>query len=165
MGPTPLAIRAAQPGDFAAIWAIFHAVVAGSDTYAYAPDTTRSEARRIWMQAPATAYVAVRSGRIIGTYSLRPNQTGLGDHVANCAYMTDPATRGQGVGSALCAHSLQVARERGYSAMQFNFVVASNTAAVRLWQQHGFTIVGRIPGAFRHRTLGAVDALIMHRRL
>jgi ribosomal protein S18 acetylase RimI-like enzyme len=65
----------------------------------------------------------------------------------------------------MCAHSLQVARQRGYAAMQFNFVVASNEGAVRLWQQHGFAIVGRVPGAFRHRTLGPVDVLIMHRSL
>jgi GNAT superfamily N-acetyltransferase len=163
--PAALVICPAQGGDFAPIWAIFHAVVAGGDTYAYAAQTTRSEARRIWMEPPAAPYVAERSGRIVGTYTLRPNQPGLGDHVANCGYMTHPDARGQGIGAAMCAHSLQVARQRGYAAMQFNFVVASNEGAVRLWQQHGFAIVGRVPGAFRHRTLGAVDVLIMHRSL
>ena len=162
---TSLDIRAAQAHDFAAIWAIFHAVVASGDTYAYAPETTMAEARRIWMEPPAVAFVAERSGRIVGTYALRPNQPGLGDHVANCGYMTHPDARGQGIGAALCAHSLQAARERGYTAMQFNYVVASNEGAVRLWQQHGFAIVGRAPGAFRHRTLGPVDVLIMHRQL
>jgi ribosomal protein S18 acetylase RimI-like enzyme len=163
--PTALTIRPAGARDFAAIWGIFHAVVAAGDTYAYAPETMRSEARRIWMAPPALPYVAERSGRIVGTYALRPNQPGRGDHVANCGYMTHPDARGQGVGAAMCAHSLHAARERGYTAMQFNFVVASNEGAVRLWQQHGFTIVGRVPGAFRHRTLGPVDVLIMHRLL
>jgi len=163
--PSPLAIRPAQPRDFAGIWAIFHAVVAGGDTYAYAAETTRSEARHIWMEPPAAPYVAERSGRIVGTYALRPNQPGLGNHVANCGYMTHPELRGQGIGAALCAHSLQAARERGYTAMQFNYVVASNEGAVRLWQRLGFAVVGRVPGAFRHRTLGPVDVLIMHRQL
>lgn len=163
--PTALEIRAADGRDFAAIWEIFHAVVAAGDTYAYAPQTTMTEARRIWMEPPAVPYVALRSGRIVGTYALRPNQSGLGDHVANCGYMTHPDARGGGVGAAMCAHSLNAARERGYRAMQFNFVAASNEGAVRLWQQHGFSIVGRVPAAFRHRTLGPVDVLIMHRPL
>jgi GNAT superfamily N-acetyltransferase len=163
--PTALAIRPAGARDFAAIWDIFHAVVAQGDTYAYPPETKRSEARRIWMAPPAVPYVAELSGRIVGTYAMRPNQPGRGDHVANCGYMTHPDARGHGVGAAMCAHSLQAARERGYTAMQFNFVVASNVGAVRLWQRHGFAIVGRVPGAFRHRTLGPVDVLIMHRLL
>ena len=160
-----LSIRPARPRDFAGIWAIFRAVVAGGDTYAYAPDTTMAEARRIWMEPPAAPYVAEQAGRIVGTYALRPNQPGLGDHVANCGYMTHPDARGRGVGAAMCEHSLAAARERGYAAMQFNFVVASNEGAVRLWQKHGFDVVGRIPGAFRHRALGPVDVLIMHRPL
>jgi L-amino acid N-acyltransferase YncA len=163
--PTALTIRPALERDFAAIWGIFHAVVAQGDTYAYPAETTRNEARRIWMAPPAVPYVAEQSGRIVGTYALRPNQPGGGDHVANCGYMTHPDARGHGVGGAMCAHSMQAARERGYTAMQFNFVVASNEGAVRLWQQHGFAVVGRVPGAFRHRTLGPVDVLIMHRLL
>ena len=79
--------------------------------------------------------------------------------------MTHPEARGHGVGGAMCEHSLAAAREYGYSALQFNFVVASNEGAVRLWQKHGFEIVGRVPRAFRHRTLGPVDVLIMHRAL
>jgi len=160
-----LSIRPARPRDFAGIWAIFRVVVAGGDTYAYAPDTTMTEARRIWMEPPAAAYVAEQAGRIVGTYTLRPNQPGLGDHVANCGYMTHPDARGRGVGGAMCEHSLIEARERGYTALQFNFVVASNEGAVRLWQKHGFEVVGRVPRAFRHRALGPVDILIMHRAL
>lgn len=160
-----LSIRPARPRDFAGIWSIFRAVVAGGDTYAYAPDTTMAEARRIWMEPPAAPYVAEQACRVVGTYALRPNQPGLGDHVANCGYMTHPDARGRGVGSAMCEHSLASARERGYTALQFNFVVASNEGAVRLWQKHGFEVVGRVPRAFRHRALGLVDVLIMHRAL
>jgi len=117
------------------------------------------------MEPPAAAYVAEQANRIVGTYALRPNQPSLGDHVANCGYMTHPDARGRGVGGAMCEHSLAAARERGYTALQFNFVVASNEGAVRLWQKHGFAVVGRVPLAFRHRALGPVDVLIMHRAL
>ena len=158
-------IRAATDADFPAIWTIFRQVIAGGDTYAYGADTTRAHARRLWTAPPASAFVAELGDRVVGTYSLRPNQPGLGDHIANCAYMTDPQARGQGVATELCEHSMVTARARGFTAMQFNFVVASNAPAIRLWEKHGFTIVGRVPGAFRHRTGGLTDALIMHRTL
>jgi L-amino acid N-acyltransferase YncA len=158
-------IRLAAADDFPAIWAIFQPVVASADTYAYPPSTTRAQARRIWMESPAVPHIAEHEGRTVGTYTLRPNQRGLGDHVANCSYMTHPDARGLGVADAMCVHSLEAARARGFRAMQFNFVVATNDAAIHLWQKHGFAIVGRVPGAFRHRLLGDVDVLVMHRTL
>jgi ribosomal protein S18 acetylase RimI-like enzyme len=79
--------------------------------------------------------------------------------------MVAEAARGRGVGAALCAHSLEEARRSGFRAMQFNFVVSTNTAAVRLWQRHGFDVVGTLPGAFRHPALGPVDGYVMYRTL
>jgi ribosomal protein S18 acetylase RimI-like enzyme len=49
--------------------------------------------------------------------------------------------------------------------MQFNFVVSTNERAVRLWESCGFSVVGRLPGAFAHPALGFVDALVMFRTL
>jgi L-amino acid N-acyltransferase YncA len=160
-----LMIRAASDADFPGIWTIFQQVIAAGDTYAYAADTTRREARRLWTESPAEAFVAEDGGRIVGTYTLKPVQPGLGNHIANCGYMIHRDARGRGIGDALCAHSLITARARGYTAMQFNFVVASNERAIRLWQKHGFAILGRVPGAFRHRELGLTDVVIMHRAL
>ena len=130
----------------------------------YAP-TTLDEARTLWTTPPARCFVAVEEGAVVGAYCLRPNQTGLGDHVANAGYMVAPESRGRGVASALCAHSLETARAAGFLAMQFNFVAKSNEGAVRLWRRHGFEVVGRVPEAFRHRRLGLTDVLVMHRRL
>ncbi len=104
-------------------------------------------------------------GEIVGTYYLRANNKGGGAHVANCGYMVAAAATGRGVARAMCVDSLERARARGFTAMQFNFVIASNERAVRLWQACGFAIVGRLPGAFRHPRLGAVDAYVMHRTL
>jgi ribosomal protein S18 acetylase RimI-like enzyme len=110
-------------------------------------------------------FVAAEAGEIVGTYYLRANQSGGGAHVANCGYMTAPRATGRGVASAMCAHSLDEARRRGFRAVQFNFVLASNERAVRLWQKFGMAVIGRIPRAFDHPRLGLVDALVMWREL
>lgn len=161
----PLQIREIDGGEFAQVWPIFHAVVAAGDTYAYDPAMTFEEARDLWTRPPARCFVARQADAVVGAYCLRPNQVGLGDHVANAGYMVAPEARGRGVASALCVHSLGVARQAGFQAMQFNFVAASNEVAVRLWQRHGFAVVGRVPAAFRHARLGLTDVLVMHRRL
>jgi GNAT superfamily N-acetyltransferase len=160
-----LKIREIRPDEFDLVWPLFHSVLAAGDTYAWAPDMSLEEGRRIWTAAPARAFVAELDGAVVATYSVRPNQPGLGDHVANAGYMVEPAARGQGIARALCEHSMETARQAGFTAMQFNFVVSSNEGAVRLWQRCGFRIVGQVPGAFRHRERGAMDVFIMHRFL
>jgi len=159
-----IAIRLAQPIDFDAIWEIFHRVVQGGDTYVYDPETTKEEARSIWMDNGKT-YVALDGDRVVATYVLRANRPGLGSHVANASYMVSPDYQGRGAGRALCEHSLEAARKSGFTAMQFNFVVSTNHAAVELWKKCGFQIVGTAPKAFNHRQLGLVDAYVMHRFL
>lgn len=160
-----LTIRAAAAADYEAIWRIFHEVVAAGDTYAYPPTTTREEALRLWFPHGGWTFVAECDGRVVGTYVMKANQPGQGSHVANCGYMIAAAASGRGFGEALCRHSLAEAARRGFRAMQFNFVVSTNTRAVALWQRCGFAIVGTVPEAFRHPTRGLVDAYVMHRRL
>ena len=158
-------IRQATETDSEAIWQIFHAVVAGGDTYAFDPGIAREEALGYWLDRAARCYVAERDGTVAGTYILKPNQPGLGSHVANAAFMVAPRARQLGIGRAMAEHCLDEARRLGFRAMQFNFVVASNEAAIRLWEQMGFRIVGTLPGAFRHRDKGFVDAHVMFRSL
>jgi len=160
-----LVIREIGVDEFPRAWPLFHSVIASGDTYSYPPDLGMPEARAMWTTAPARCFLAERDGEVLGCYMLRPNQPGLGNHVANGAYMVAPAARGQGIAGKMCAHSLQQARSAGFRAMQFNYVVASNTAALRLWQKHGFEIVGTVPGAFRHAHLGPTDIHIMFRTL
>jgi ribosomal protein S18 acetylase RimI-like enzyme len=110
-------------------------------------------------------FVADTGGTIVGTSFVRANQLGGGGHVANAAYATAQDAQGKGIARAMCQHSLEHARARGFRAMQFNFVVATNTRAIALWRGMGFSIVGTLPDAFAHPTLGYVDALVMHRSL
>jgi ribosomal protein S18 acetylase RimI-like enzyme len=160
-----LTIREAQPGDADSIWAILEPVLRAGETYTLARDITREAALEYWHARANEVFVACEESRVVGTYVLRANQQGSGSHVANCGYMTAPAATGRGVARAMCAHSLDHAKKRGYRAMQFNFVVSSNERAVRLWQSLGFEIVGRLPGAFLHPAQGYVDAFVMYRSL
>ena len=158
-------MRPASVADRRAIWAILEPTIRAGETYALPPDMSEADAITYWMGSGREVFVAEMEGRIVGTYFLRANQLGGGDHVANCAYVTDMALRGRGIARRLAEHSLEEARRRGFLAMQFNFVVSSNASAVHLWQSLGFETVGRLPGAFRHPCLGLVDALVMFRRL
>lgn len=158
-------IRKATVDDAEAIWRIFQAVVAPGDTYSFDADTSRSEAVAYFLAPSITSYVADDGGRVVGMYKLIPNRIGRGSHVANASFMVDPAIHGRGVGRALGEHCLEEARRQGYDAMQFNFVVSTNMAGVALWKKLGFEIVGTLPKAFDHATLGRVDAYVMHRFL
>lgn len=162
---TPLTIRRATPDDWPGIWRIFAAVVGAGDTYTWPPDTSEAEARRLWMGEGFITCVAERGGEIVGTSVIKPNQPGLGSHVANAGYMVRPDAFGGGIGAALGEHSLAEARAAGYRAMQFNAVVSTNARAVALWERLGFRIIGTVPEGFRHARLGYVDLHIMHRSL
>src|SRR5882762_3503399 len=145
-------IRRAAAGDDDAIWAIMEPILRDGETYTLPRDTDRKTALAYWRSAEHEDF-------------LRANQKGGGGHVANCGYMTAASATGRGVARAMCAHSLERARERGFRAMQFNFVVSTNERAVRLWQSFDFEIVGRLPKAFLHPMSGYVDAYILYREL
>lgn len=159
-------IRPFTETDWPAVWPLLQATFATGDTYAFDPDSSEADIHRAWIETPQSTWVARDGdGTLLGTYILKPNQPGLGGHVCNCGYVVAPAARGRGVATAMCEHSQQEALARGFRAMQFNLVVATNSGAVRLWQTLGFAIVGTLPGAFRHRKLGFVDAHVMFKTL
>lgn len=158
-------IRLAADEDKSAVWQIIRAVIATGDTYVFAPDTPEDEMMAYWFSPEKHNYVAVADGEIVGTFWLRANQPGLGSHICNAAYMVEPNASGKGIGRKMAEFSLDEARRLGFSAMQFNFVVKSNTSAVRLWQSIGMEILGEIPDAFNHKENGLTNAYIMYRKL
>jgi ribosomal protein S18 acetylase RimI-like enzyme len=164
-------IRPATPDDDAALWAVLEPVIRAGETFALPRDMARDAALAFWAAPGGDVFVAEEAGStssagtIVGSYFVRPNQRGGGAHVANAGYITAVDRTGRGIARAMCAHSIEHARARGFRAMQYNIVVSTNERAVRLWQAMGFAIVGRLPGAFAHPTRGDVDAFVMYRTL
>jgi RimJ/RimL family protein N-acetyltransferase len=151
--------------DWKVVWNILKPVFRAGETYVFSPDITEKEAHHIWIEIPRMTYVATIADEVIGTYYIKPNQPGFGNHVCNCGYVVSTAARGKGVASLMCSHSQGEAVKMGFRAMQYNFVVSTNEGAIRLWEKHGFQIVGRIPEAFRHPQHSFVDALVMYKKL
>ena len=137
------------------------------ETYPQPRDISEVDALAYWRQPAHEVFVAEdeATGELVGTYYLKANTGGPGSHVANCGYMTLPTAWGKGIARTMCMHSLGRARERGFRAMQFNLVIATNARALHLWQSCGFEVVGRLPGAFEHPRQGFVDALILFQTL
>ncbi len=158
-------IRPFEEADWRDVLGILQQVIRAGETYALDRDMTPQQMHRLWVELPAATYVAIVDGQIVGTYYLKPNQSGGGRHVANCGYMVSDAARGKGVASTMCLHSQDAARSLGFQAMQYNFVASTNEGAIRLWQKLGFEIVGKLPNAFDHPSRGLVDALVMYKWL
>lgn len=154
-------IRPALTGDHDDIWSILKPVYRAGETYCIARDITRADALADWFAAPFTVFVAKLGDQVVGTSHVGPNRPGPASHVANASFATAPAARGQGIARALAEHAKDWARDQGFRAMQFNFVVSTNHDAIHLWQKSGFEIVGRLPAAFDHPAHGYVDALVM----
>ena len=158
-------IRKAESKDQDSIWQILHQVIAGGDSYVFAPESSREVMLDYWCGADKHTYVAEIENAIVGTFIIKDNFPDLGSHVANASYMTLPAAMGKGIGRAMGEFSLKEAKKLGYRAMQFNIVVKNNERAIRLWQRLGFEIIGEIPEAFHYRKESYIDACIMWRRL
>jgi len=160
-----IAIRPATRGDDAAIADIILPIIRAGETYALDRDMTQEQALAFWHAPGNSVFVGEVDSRVLGTYFCRANKAGGGRHVANCGYATHGTATGRGIARAMGAHSFDQARAAGFRAMQFNFVIASNVRAVKLWLSLGFEQVGRLPDAFVHPTLGDTDALVLYRRL
>jgi len=159
-------VRRLQEEDWPHVWQFMEPVIRVGQTYPFALDMTSEEAHEMWIEATECAYVAEdESGQILGSYYIKPNQPTLGAHVANCGYLVAEKARGRGVATTMGEHSLTAAVKLGYRAMQFNLVVATNEASVRVWKKLGFDLVGTLPGAFNHKDLGYVDACVFYKVL
>ena len=151
--------------DFKSFWPTFKEIVEAQETYAFNPNMTFEEAYTLWCKSAQQTFVMIDNNIILGSYYIKQNSSGPSSHISNCGYMVSPSSRGKGVAKALCIHSQKIALELGYLAMQFNSVVSSNEIAINLWKKLGYDVIGTIPNAYNHKTLGYVDSFIMYKKL
>ena len=161
-----MTIRPMTEADWPQVWPFFDEIVQAGETYAYPLDLTSEQARALWtMSPPGQTVVLEDDGVILGSATMGPNRPGRGSHVGTASFMVAPDARGRGVGRALGEYVVQWHHDHGFRAIQFNAVVETNTAAVRLWQALGFEIVGTVPEAFDSRAHGLVGLHVMYLRL
>jgi ribosomal protein S18 acetylase RimI-like enzyme len=158
-------IRPVLAADEPALWAILEPIVrSGIYFHGFPTDMSERQMLAFYLAPGHEVFVAEMQREVVGTYFLRPHPF-AGDGVASCAYGTAEGARGRGVGHAMCGHSLVMARERGYQAMEFYQVISTNVTAVALYLRNGFEIVGHAPEPFLHPTLGPTEMYVMRRKL
>jgi hypothetical protein len=107
------------------------------------PTLPTRRGRRRGVSGPRTRRGVRRRGsrNIVGTYTLKPVQPGLGNHIANCGYMTHPEARG---GRRRALRALWYRTRRGYTAMQFNFAPPATRARSASGRGMALKILGRV---------------------
>lgn len=158
-------IKPVTVDNFEMVWPIFESVVRAGTTYSYPPDLTFEQSRDIWCAEEKTPYMAINDGEVVGTFYIRANQLGLGDHVANGGFMVAPGQCGKGYGTKMGQAMVDEAKRMGYHGMQFNFIVQGNERSLRIWDKLGFDIVGTVPDAFRHAEKGLTPVHILYKKL
>lgn len=172
-------IRLASEADWPAIWPFYRVIAEAGETYSL-PDEPMETAIAQWFAPGHTVVVAVEDdgtaprddggprsdgapagGTVLGSAHYGPNRPARGSHVSTASFMVAPEAAGRGIGRALGEHVVAAAAADGYRSMQFNAVVETNTAAVKLWTSLGFRIIGTVPEAFDHATEGLVGLHIM----
>lgn len=158
-------IRKALETDFPNMLPIFHEIIQGGDTYDFEETASEKDAFEYWFGKGVTSFVMEDEGKILGFYKIIQNYRGRGSHVANASFMVASHARGKGIGRKMGEDCIRLAREMGFKAIQFNFVISTNEPAMKLWKSLGFKELCRLPGAFNHKKLGYVDAVIFFMEL
>lgn len=164
MNPIPIA-RIATKDDEEALWGILEPMVRQGGTYVFSLDKSKESLIGYWMGADKTTFVVELVGQLVGTFYLKANQEGLGDHICNAGFVVAQESMGQGIGRWMGEFAQALAKSRGFLAMQFNFVIKSNQKAVQLWKSLGFSVIGEVPEAYRHPELGLVPVLVLYKKL
>ena len=102
-----------------------------------------------------------KTNKTLGLYILHPNNVGRCGHICNASYAVSKTARGRGIGRILVKDCISRAKTLGFRILQFNAVVASNTPALNLYKDLGFTQLGVIPKGFKNKN-GDYEDIIPH---
>lgn len=145
----PYSVIPVTPETTPAAVAIWNRVVEDGVAFPQTEPLTPEAGAAFFAEQTLTAVAVDGDGEVLGMYILHPNNIGRCGHIANASYAVATHARGRGVGEALVRDSLKQAKAHGFRIMQFNAVVATNTAALHLYEKVGFTRLGVIPKGFR----------------
>ncbi len=128
---------ARSEGDLEAVRALFRAYLASLpfdlDFQGFAEELAALPGK--YAPPPGELLLARSEGRAVGCVALRD----LGEGICEMKRLfLDPAARGQGVGKALVAAIIAVARERGYAIMRLDTAAASMQPAIAIYKHVGF---------------------------
>lgn len=141
-------IRKNKSGDLPEMIAVWNEVV--EDGVAFPQEETLdSVSREKFFAAQTYCGVAEVDGKVLGLYSLHPNNVGRCGHICNASYAVSSKSRGQQIGEKLVLDCIRRAHEEGFRVLQFNAVVRTNIHARHLYERIGFKQLGTIPGGFR----------------
>ena len=155
-----VSIRPATEADWLQLHDLVVEVATAGETYAMDVPASLEETRDFW--AGDHLVVAVEGDTLLGAAKMGPNRPAQGSHIGTASFMVGAAARGRGIGRALGEYAVDWHRAHGFRGIQFNAVVSTNTAAVRLWESLGFEIVGTVPDAFRLPSGEYADLHVMH---
>lgn len=140
-------IRAFEDKDLPQMAEIWNTVVREANAFPQ-KECLDEEGARSFFGAQSFTAVAEDEEGIKGLYILHPNNVGRCGHLCNASYAIRKDCRGQHIGEQLVRHCLEKGKELGFRVLQFNAVVCTNAAAIRLYEKLGFTRLGTIPGGF-----------------
>ncbi len=154
-----IALRPIEKADLTQAAAIWNDVVAAADSFPGDMILSEDEAWEMFCAQTETV-CAVKGDEVVGVYILHPNNIGRCAHIANASYAVKAGARGQGIGRRLVEDCLERAKKHGFRGLQFNAVVASNTAAIALYLKLGFKVLGTVSGGYRDKDGHYRDTLI-----
>ena len=157
-----MTIRPATEADWPAIWPFWRDIVEAGETYAYPLGATSEQARGWWFDGSHVVVLVDDAGAVLGSAKMGPNRPSRGSHVGTGSFMVDAAARGRGVGRRLGAYPAHTHRDHRIAGIHYTAGDDTNTAAVRLWQDLGFEIIGTVPRAFESASQGRVGLHVMY---
>lgn len=143
------------------LYDIFRKVVDSGAEFPYESNSIQEFHRQFFAPKSEVYVCRLLNGEIIGGFYIKPNFSGRCSHIANAAYMIKDSHRGKGIGTLLVNVSLEIAKNLGFTAMQFNMVLSQNTIALKLYEKLGFKIAGTLPQAIRNSDGSYQDGYVL----
>jgi RimJ/RimL family protein N-acetyltransferase len=163
-------IRAAEPGDAAALVALATAVGSEPQGWLLADSSWRSVGderryvRAVRKHADAALLVAEEQGNVVGRLSIVRDSHPSSPHVADLGLMVAASHRRRGIGRALLAAAEEWARRAGVSKLELH-VFPHNEAAIALYEGFGYEREGFRRRHYRRPDGTYVDAVLMAKRV